>query len=225
MTISVIVPVLNEADGIEATLLSAGDPAVVEVLVVDGGSTDDTVSRAARVADRVLVSPRGRALQMNVGARHARGDVLLFLHGDTLLPRDFGHDVLGAVAAGTLGGRFDVRLRGRSRLLPVVAALMNARSRWTRISTGDQAMFVRRDVFARLGGFAEIPLMEDVELSVRLRRAGRVAALRRRVVSSGRRWDDNGAVRTVLLMWGLRIAYACGVSPERLATRYRPARD
>jgi len=225
VTISVVVPALNEADGIEATLRYARDPAVVELVVVDGGSSDETVARAGRIADRVLAAPRGRAAQMNAGARGARGDVILFLHGDTLLPSGFAGQVLAAVAGGAVGGRFDVQLCGQSRLLPAVAALMNARSRWSGIATGDQAIFVRRDVFERLGGFASIPLMEDVELSARLRRSGRVAALRSRVVTSGRRWDEDGAVRTVLLMWALRFAYACGVSPERLAAFYRRRRD
>lgn len=221
MTISVVVPVLDEADGIEAVLRSVREPGIAEVVVVDGGSTDDTTLRAEGFADVVLHTPRGRALQMNAGARATRGDVLLFLHGDTWLPRGFAADVQAAISAGAVGGRFDVMLRGRNRMLPLVAALMNLRSRVTRIATGDQAMFVRRDVFERLGGFAEIPLMEDVELSSRLRRVGPIATLRSRVSTSGRRWEENGAVRTILLMWSLRLAFACGVSPARLARFYR----
>jgi rSAM/selenodomain-associated transferase 2 len=221
VTISVIVPALDEGEGIEGALRSARDPLVCEIIVVDGGSTDDTVARAGPAADRVLHGPRGRALQMNAGARAARGDILLFLHADTHLPAGFAADVRDAVAAGAAGGRFDVTLRGRHRLLPVIAQLMNARSRLTRIATGDQAMFVRRDVFEELGGFAEIPLMEDVDLSVRLRRRGATASLRRRVRTSGRRWEEHGVLRTVLLMWGLRLAYASGVPPARLAGFYR----
>jgi rSAM/selenodomain-associated transferase 2 len=221
VTLSVVVPVLDEQDGIEAALRSAREPGVGDVVVVDGGSSDETVSRAQRLADQVLRGPRGRALQMNAGARAARGDVLLFLHGDTRLPAGFAADVRAAITAGAVGGRFDVVLEGRSALLPVVATMMNLRSRLTGISTGDQAIFVRRDVFERLGGYAEIPLMEDVELTGRLRRAGPLAALRSRVITSGRRWDERGAIRTVLLMWRLRLAYACGASPHRLAASYR----
>jgi len=222
--LSVIVPVLDEQDGIEGALRSARVAPAAEVVVVDGGSSDETVLRAAPLADRVLHAPRGRAVQMNAGARAARGDVLLFLHGDTRLPPSYATEVGEAIAAGAAGGRFDVVLEGRSLLLPVVAVLMNLRSRLTGISTGDQAIFVRRDVFQRLGGFAEIPLMEDVELTQRLRRTGKLAALRSRVSTSGRRWDERGAVRTVLLMWSLRLAYACGVSAERLAAYYRRER-
>lgn len=192
-----------------------------EVIVVDGGSSDDTAARAATVADRVLPSARGRATQMNAGAAVATGDVLLFLHADTQLPPGFAAAVREAIASGAAGGRFDVVLAGEHPFLPVVAFLMNARSRLTRISTGDQAIFVRREVFAKLGGFAPIPLMEDVELTSRMRRLGRVAALRLRVRTSARRWETNGVARTVVLMWTLRLAYACGVSATRLARAYR----
>lgn len=221
--IAVIVPALDEGEGIADTLRSARDPAVAELIVVDGGSADDTVARATPLADRVLVAPRGRASQMNAGARASRADadVLLFLHADTLLPSGFGALVLQAIDDGAVAGRFDVVLRGTHPLLRVVATMMNARSRLTGISTGDQAIFVRRDVFERLGGYAAIPLMEDVELTTRLKRAGRLAALRLRVSTSGRRWEEHGVVRTIVLMWLLRLAYACGVPADRLARRYR----
>ncbi|HEY8515671.1 MAG TPA: TIGR04283 family arsenosugar biosynthesis glycosyltransferase [Candidatus Binatia bacterium] len=224
MRLSVIVPALDEADEIEATLRRARAPQVVELLVVDGGSTDDTVARARPLADDVLIAPRGRALQMNAGARRACGDVLLFLHADTWLPEGFAEAVERAIAEGAIAGRFDVELRGTHPFLPVIATLMNARSRWTGISTGDQAIFVRRDVFARLGGFAPIPLMEDVELGTRLRRAGRLAPLRERVSTSARRWEEEGVARTIVLMWWLRFAYACGASPEWCARAYRRRR-
>lgn len=224
-TISVVVPALNEAGQIADVLRSAREPGVHEILVVDGGSSDDTVARAATAADRVLRSPRGRALQMNAGAAAATGGVLLFLHGDTRLPAGFATAVREAVEGGAVGGRFDVVLDGTHRILPVVARLMNARSRLTGISTGDQAIFVRRDVFTALGGFAPIALMEDVELTSRLRHSGRLAALRLRVTTSARRWEENGVARTIVLMWWLRFAYACGASPERLARAYRRAGD
>jgi rSAM/selenodomain-associated transferase 2 len=222
--ISIVVPVLDEADEIAATLASAADPEVGEVIVVDGGSRDGTCEIAAGLGHRVIAAPRGRAAQMNAGATRAHGEVLLFLHGDTRLPPGFGAQVRAAVAAGAVAGRFDVDLRGRHGLLPVVAELINARSRLTRMATGDQAMFVRRDVFASLGGFAAIPLMEDVELSGRLRRAGPYAALRARVSTSGRRWEEHGVARTVALMWALRFAFWCGVPAERLARHYRRRR-
>ncbi|MEW6267944.1 MAG: TIGR04283 family arsenosugar biosynthesis glycosyltransferase [Thermodesulfobacteriota bacterium] len=224
MTITVIVPALDEAHEIEHALRSARAAQVVELLVVDGGSADDTVARARALADQVLDAPRGRALQMNAGAARARGDVLLFLHADTRLPAGFADAVERAVGRGAIAGRFDVELRGAHPFLPAVAWLMNQRSRWTGISTGDQAIFVRRDVFARLGGFAPIPLMEDVELSARLRRTGKLAALRERVSTSARRWEDEGVLRTIVLMWRLRLAYACGASPDRLAEAYRRRR-
>jgi rSAM/selenodomain-associated transferase 2 len=219
--ISVVVPALDEEEEIAATLASAADPAVLEVIVVDGGSRDATAEIARRLGHRVLTGPRGRALQMNAGAAVARGDVLLFLHADTRLPAGFGAAIEGAVARGAVAGRFDVVLRGRHPWLRVVAALMNARSRATRIATGDQAIFVRRDAFDAMGGFAAIPLMEDIELSRRLRAVGPYAALRARVSTSARRWEENGVARTVLLMWRLRFAYFCGVPAERLAQRYR----
>jgi rSAM/selenodomain-associated transferase 2 len=221
LTISVVVPALDEGAGIEQALRSARARQVIEVLVVDGGSADDTAARARLLADRVLVAPRGRALQMNAGAAVARGDVVLFLHADTHLPVGFADAVERALDRGAIAGRFDVELRGTHPLLPIIARLMNERSRWTGIATGDQAIFVRRDVFARLGGFAAIPLMEDVELSARLRRSGRVAALRERVSTSARRWEEHGVLRTIVLMWWLRLAYALGASPERLARAYR----
>ena len=223
--ISVVVPALNERDGIVDALRSARQPGVCEIVVVDGGSRDDTRRRAETEADRVLSSIRGRASQMNVGAAGTTGDVLLFLHADTRLPAGFASAVQRAIGAGAVGGRFDVVLDGSHWFLPVVARLMNVRSRVTGISTGDQAIFVRRDVFERIGGFAPLPLMEDVELTSRLRRQGHVAALHERVTTSARRWEENGVARTILLMWTLRLAYACGVSPERLARVYRRARD
>lgn len=225
-TISIVVPALNEAARISEVLRCAREPGVEQVIVVDGGSVDETVTRAEAAADLVLRSACGRAVQMNAGAAAASGDVLLFLHADTSLPAGFAAAIREAIAAGAIGGRFDVDLAGEHRFLPVIAFLMNARSRLTRISTGDQAIFVRRDVFERIGGFAPIPLMEDVELSRRLRRTGALASLRLRVRTSARRWEENGVARTILLMWALRFAYACGASPHRLAGLYRrPERE
>ena len=223
MSISVVIPALNEADEIEATLRAARSPLVAEIIVVDGGSEDGTVERARDLADAVIEGGRGRAAQMNEGAAHARAstNVLLFVHADTWLPAGFAEAIEASIRVGAVGGRFDARLRGSHPLLPVVAKMMNLRSRLTGISTGDQAIFVRRDVFAALGGFPSIPLMEDVAFTSRLKRYGRIAALRARVSTSARRWEEFGVVRTILLMWRLRLAYALGADPEKLARSYR----
>lgn len=225
MDISVIIPALDEEAQIAAAVASARGRAVREVIVVDGGSHDATVQVARRHADVVLSALPGRAVQMNTGAAAARGDVLLFLHADTRLPPGFAAAVLAALVDPTVvGGRFDVRLVPGSPLLHVVGALMNLRSRLTRIATGDQAIFVRRAVFESAGGFAEIPLMEDVAFSRQLKRRGRVACLRQQAQTSSRRWLKDGPVRTILRMWWLRFLYACGVPPERLRRHYADTR-
>ena len=221
--LSIVMPVLNEAGHLDATLaaLAPLQQHGVELIVVDGGSDDDTLDKARRYATTVCVSPRGRARQMNTGAALARGDVLLFLHADTQLPPDADRLVAQAIARGAVWGRFDVTIQGQSALLPAVAALMNIRSRWTGIATGDQALFVQRDVFQRLGGFPDQPLMEDIELSRRLCRLARPACLRPKVTTSGRRWDTRGAWSTIFLMWRLRWRYWRGESAEELARQYR----
>jgi rSAM/selenodomain-associated transferase 2 len=221
--LSIVMPVLDEAgrigDALAALALLRAQG--VELIVVDGGSRDATVARVEDRADCLLTAPRGRARQMNAGAAVAAGDVLLFLHADTALPAD-ALSLVRAALERSAWGRFDVRIDGRSRWLPVVAALMNFRSRATGIATGDQAIFVRRAAFDAVGGFPDQALMEDIELSKRLRaRAGPPACLRAKVVTSGRRWDERGAMRTVLLMWRLRWLYWRGVSADRLAAAYR----
>ena len=225
MTISVVVPTLNEETALAATLQHARQSGVSEIIVVDGGSRDATPAVAARYADVVLTAPRGRAAQMNAGAACARGDVLLFLHADTLVPNGFAQAVMAACnEVDVVGGRFDVHLQPSTRLIRLTGALINRRSRLTRISTGDQAIFIRRDAFERIGGYAEIPLMEDIDLSRRMKRAGRIACLRERVTTSARRWQKDGVVRTILLMWSLRALYFCGVSPVRLQRLYANTR-
>jgi rSAM/selenodomain-associated transferase 2 len=216
-------PVLNEGDSIAsaldalATLRALG----AELIVVDGGSHDATVQRARLRADAVLSAPRGRALQMNAGAARASGDVLLFLHADTRLPPDADHVVLNGLERWGRGwGRFDVSIEGKHPLLPVVAWLMRLRSRLSGIATGDQAIFVRRDVFHSVGGYPDLPLMEDIALSKSLKKTGPPLCLRQRVVTSGRRWEKNGVLATVALMWRLRLAYFFGADPKMLARRY-----
>jgi glycosyltransferase involved in cell wall biosynthesis len=208
MKLSVVMPVLNEAAGIVATLATLAPlrAAGHEVIVADGGSSDGTVALAAAQADEVLAAPRGRARQMNAGAARARGEVLLFLHADTRLPRD---------AAARRAGRW---------MFPLVGTLINLRSRLSGIATGDQAIFVRTSLFQQLGGYADQPLMEDIELCRRLKAlpaAGAPACLRTRVATSGRRWQQHGVWRTIVLMWWLRWRYWRGDSAEALARLYR----
>ena len=216
-------PALDEAAGIAAGLaaLQPLRERGVEVIVVDGGSADATAEFAAPLADRVIVSSRGRGMQMNAGAAIAAGDTLLFLHADTRLPGGADRLVLeGLAASGREWGRFDVAIDGRGAMLPVVAALMNARSRLTAIATGDQAIFVRRAAFEAAGGFPAIPLMEDIALTKSLKRLGPPLCLRERAVTSGRRWERHGTLATIVLMWRLRLAYFLGADPARLAKRY-----
>lgn len=220
--LSIVIPVLNEGEGIVDCLsvLAPYRARGAEVIVVDGGSTDGTPERVRPLADRLLSAPRGRAAQMNAGAAAASGTVLLFLHADTRLPEDADRLINKAIANGARWGRFDVTIAGEHRLLPLVALLMNHRSRLSGIATGDQAIFVARAVFEAVGGFPDQALMEDIELSARLRRHSRPACLYAKVTTSGRRWDRNGFWKTVFLMWRLRWSYWRGGNPERLARRY-----
>lgn len=223
MRVSIILPVLNEADSI-GTALAALRPlreAGVEVVVVDGGSIDNSFALAVPHADLVLLAPCGRGRQLQAGAAAAQGDVLLFLHADTRLPAGALAAMQAALADGSRQwGRFDVMIAGKSPLLPVVARMMNLRSRLTGIATGDQAIFATRRAYEACGGFPDQALMEDIEGAKRLRRISRPACLRLRVTTSGRRWDANGALRTIGLMWSLRLLYWLGISPARLARIY-----
>ena len=220
--LAVIIPALDEAQRIRASLdaLALLRARGHEVIVVDGGSSDATVELARPLADQVLSSARGRAVQMNAGARAARADALVFLHADTRLPALADALIINALKVHAWG-RFDVRIEGSHPLLGLVACAMNLRSRLTGIATGDQAIFVRRDVFM---GFPEIALMEDIAFSRAMKRLGAPACLRERVTTSGRRWEARGVGRTIFLMWRLRLLYALGVEPQRLARDYADPR-
>ena len=221
--LSIIVPCLNEAEGIAGTLsaLAPLRSRGAEVIVVDGGSNDGTVERAAPHADCVISAPRGRASQMNAGAARARGEILLFLHADTQLPESADALIVEGLQRLRRGwGRFDVAISGSHPLLRVVASLMNARSRLTGIASGDQAIFATRSLFTAAGGYPDIALMEDIALCKRLKRFGPPLCLRHRLTASGRRWEKHGVVRTILLMWRLRLAYWLGADPRKLAVRY-----
>jgi rSAM/selenodomain-associated transferase 2 len=221
--LSIIVPALNEAEGIAATLesLQALRLRGHEVIVVDGGSGDGTPERAAGLADRVLATRAGRAAQMNAGARVASGDALLFLHADTRLPEAADRLVLqGLAGVAQVWGRFDVRIAGAHPLLRMVEAMMNLRSRLTGICTGDQGIFVRRDAFDAVGAYPDQGLMEDIAISVRLRRLSAPLCLRERCITSARRWESRGVLRTIVQMWWLRLRYALGAAPEQLLRGY-----
>lgn len=223
MSLSIIIPCLNEADGIAATL-AALQPLRrrgAEVIVVDGGSRDETTALARPLADAVVDAPCGRALQMNAGAARARGEILLFLHADCRLPDAAdGLIIDGLRRARKNWGRFDVVIAGRHPLLKMVAACMNLRSRITGIATGDQGIFVTRTLFEAAGRFPEIALMEDIALCSRLRHFGAPLCLRHHLSTSGRRWEKHGVLRTIFLMWRLRLAYWLGADPHKLALRY-----
>jgi len=227
--ISIIIPTLNEEASIARAIGSCREAGPCEVIVVDGGSRDRTVEIAHGRADAVITAPRGRAAQMNAGAAVARGEVLLFLHADTLLPGGSVPAVLGALQdAAVIGGAFRVRLAaspGAGRYvraaLGITGRMIGARGAVSRSYSGDQAIFLRAEAFRAVGGYPEIPLMEDVELSRRMRRAGRTVLLPLRVGTSGRRWEAWGPLRTVLLMWRLRIGYLFGRTPSRCAEAYR----
>jgi rSAM/selenodomain-associated transferase 2 len=219
--LSIIIPAVDEAERLVTILPSLAGlrRAGHEIVIVDGGSRDDTRKRVGALVDRVLVAGRGRARQMNAGAAAASGDVLLFLHADSLLPGDAEAAIAHALGS-SCWGRFDVRLWGREWPFRVIETFMNLRSRLTGIATGDQAIFVEREAFRQVGGYPDIPLMEDVAISRLLKAIAPPACLRQRVVTSTRRWRANGVARTVFLMWRLRLAFALGADPGQLARRY-----
>ncbi|WP_426417621.1 TIGR04283 family arsenosugar biosynthesis glycosyltransferase [Aestuariirhabdus sp. LZHN29] len=222
MQISIIVPVLNEAPSIVESLkrLQAMRKLGHEVILVDGGSKDQTIPLATPWVDSIHRSDTGRARQMMVGASKAKGELLLFLHADTCLPAAAESLLTEACSRGDWG-RFDLRLSGRHWLFPVIAWFINHRSRWSGVATGDQAIFVRRTLFEAVGGFADIPLMEDIELSKRLKRVVAPVCIGIPLITSSRRWESHGVFKTIVLMWKLRLLYFLGVSPRSIARQYR----
>lgn len=221
--LSIVIPALNESATLARCLarLQAMRARGVEVVVVDGGSSDDTLSYARGVADHALTATRGRATQMNAGARVATGERILFLHADCVVPEDADALVITATSAGSLAwGRFDVTIAGAHPLLKVVAGLMNLRSRLTGIATGDQGIFMTRAAFESVGGFPVQPLMEDIEIASRLKRLSRPISIPRHIITSGRRWEKNGVWKTIFFMWRLRLMYFFGASPQHLNDLY-----
>jgi rSAM/selenodomain-associated transferase 2 len=235
MPISVIIPTLNEERTIMTTLAHTAALGFDELIVVDGGSLDQTpvlvesyrrrTQSPAQSPVRLVTAPGGRARQMNEGAKASRGEILLFLHADTQLPGD-AKTIIDTTLADQrmVGGRFDVRFDRPSMWGTIISRLMNWRSRLSGIATGDQALFVRRPVFEQMGGFADMPLMEDIDFSRRLKRKGATAALTATVTTSFRRWERHGPLRTILLMWALRFLYWIGISPSHLLEWYKAVR-
>jgi rSAM/selenodomain-associated transferase 2 len=221
--LTIVIPVLNEAAIIEAALeaLKPLRSRGAEVIVADGCSRDATAELARPLADRFITAPRGRGAPLNAGAALGSGDALLFLHADTALP-DGADRLIGDALDRRAWGRFDLRIAGRHPFLGVIACMINWRSRATGIASGDQAIFMRREAFRAVGGFPELPLMEDIAISRRLKRLCRPACITAPVVTSGRRWEHHGVWRTILLMWRLRLAFYCGAAPDWLASRYGP---
>lgn len=222
MKVSIIVPVLNEEETIASTLqhLQVFRQQGHEVVVIDGGSNDDTIARTYGLVDKVLKSKRGRAYQMNTGAEYAHGDSLLFLHADTLLPAGACSLVNNVILSGGDWGRFNVRLSGSSWIFRIIETMMNWRSGMTSIATGDQAIFVRKKLFNKIGGFPGIELMEDIVLSRKLRNVSKPVCIKDCVITSSRKWESNGVIRTVVLMWRLRLMFYFGVAANDLAKQY-----
>lgn len=221
-TFSAVIPTLDEASHIGRTLgaLAPFRNQGLEIVICDGGSRDGTPEIARPLVDRVINSPPGRARQMNAGACWSRGDVIWFLHGDTVSPGDALVHLQRAVSHGADWGWFDVHLSGDFASLRVIERCMNLRARLSGVATGDQGLYVRRSVFRAVGGFPDIPLMEDIAFSKRLRYSWPRKVISAPLLTSSRRWERDGVLRTILLMWRLRLAYCLGADPGRLRDAY-----
>ena len=222
MKLSIIIPTFNEAQNIKETLqaLQGYREAGHEIIIVDGGSRDSSIEIAQPLVDKLLISKPGRAAQMNIGAEESEKDILVFLHADTFLPETADQLIINAMEQGHPWGRFNVRLSGRHFLFRLIETMMNWRSCLTGIATGDQSIFVKREIFEQIGGFPEIKLMEDIELSKKLKKIGKPVCIKQRVTTSSRKWESNGIVKTVLLMWRLRLQYFFGTSADKLHSKY-----
>ena len=222
MKLSIIIPVYNEAKNISALLRRLRDYRFQghEVIVVDGGSRDNSFDCVIGLVDKLLMSKQGRALQMNIGAEQAEGDILLFLHADTHLPKDADKLIANVIEKDKVWGRFDVNLSGSHVFFRIIETMMNLRSCISGIATGDQAIFVKRKAFEAVGGYPEMMLMEDIELSKKLKSISKPVCIKQRVITSSRKWEQNGIVRTTLLMWRLRLQYFFGVSADKLHSKY-----
>ncbi len=219
--LSIVIPVLNEAGQLPAKLHALqGLRDRCQLLLVDGGSHDDSPEIAKPLVDKVILGSRGRAIQMNAGASQAEAEVLLFLHADTRLPDNAIDLINQAMAEGFQWGRFDVAFDSPKPIFKLIAFMMNQRSRLTSIATGDQALFITHSAFAAAGGFPEIALMEDIAISGKLKILGKPCSLKAKVLTSARRWQQHGLFKTILLMWWLRLAYFFGADPNDLAMCY-----
>ncbi len=232
MSIAVIIPVFDEQEVVSSLINALVPLSFQETIIVDGNSADGTTQAAKTCLKqlgnpnfRIILGPRGRAMQMNMGAAQATADILLFLHADTQLPRNAKILITEALSDSKIvGGRFDVRFPQDTGYAWLVSRMMNLRSRLSGMCTGDQAIFVRRSIFESMGGFAEIPLMEDLEFSRRLKRRGKIVAIQEKVITSFRRWEQQGPLRTILQMWTLRFLYWIGWDPHRLQQFYHHVR-
>jgi len=220
--ISIIIPTLNESESIDKTLnsllaiLKEGN----ELIIVDGGSNDDTLLKCKKYTDKIYTANKGRAIQMNAGVDKATNDILLFLHADTLMPINFIAEILAALKANNKWGFFKVKFTSRHLLLRLVSTLMNARSCLTKIATGDHTIFIEKELFEEIGGYKEISLMEDIELSLSLKKHSKPYCVNAFVTTSSRKWESNGIIKTILLMWKIRFLYFFGVSPQKLVNIY-----
>ncbi|MFT5321306.1 MAG: rSAM/selenodomain-associated transferase 2 [Pseudohongiellaceae bacterium] len=224
--ITIIIPVLNDVDALKMLLpqLQACREQGHELLVIDGGSSDGSIPFSRNLVDRILMTGVGRGRQMNLGAENASHNILLFLHADSRISDQCLEELLAAMSEScNHWGRFDVQLDQPGFSYSVIAAMMNLRSRLSGVSTGDQGMFVRREIFHRVGGFQSISLMEDIALSKALRKHSRPVCLSSKLLTSARRWQQQGIVKTIFLMWSLRLAYFLGANPDKLAEIYYPA--